>query len=253
MESVYKKIFILALVGCLVCFGVGNVFATVTTPSSASSESMNNARNSLPLGSVYNDAKFGFDFTKTNTSKYTVTVKRKDDDFNNYTTQFIYTVTYSVEGRVFTATKYVLLEIGQKSVTINDSVNGKVQSVKSESYGIKFPSLDDITTDTSISDAVFNLKTEMYDYIWINRVLFRNTPYISYDFYRRDGKKMDCQVTIRRNIIAKLDNGLSDNSWAHLNIEPNTSLKTGKIYSFKMDLESYQTSPDEYYLEFRKT
>ena len=204
MESVYGKIFILALVGCLFCCGIGTVSATTITPYSTVSAGMNSAENSSSSGSVYNDAKFGFNFTKNNTSKYTVTVKRKDDDFNNYTAQFIYNVVYSVEGRVFTATKYALLEAGQKSVTITDSVNGKIQNVKSESYGIKFPPLNDMNNDTSISDTAFNLKTGMNDYIWLNRVLLRCTPYIDYVFYRRDGKSMDCQTTIRQNIIANI-------------------------------------------------
>lgn len=55
-----------------------------------------NAHNSTNNDTIYHDAKFGFNYTNTSTNMYNVTVSKKDNEFDTYHVQFIYTYSYVI-------------------------------------------------------------------------------------------------------------------------------------------------------------
>ena len=241
------------------------VFSGLSIATAVNYQSMNCISKSLELSpavtdklnaeteefSVYNDAKFQFIYNlKKNSSKnYTVTVTRRDDDFNAYPVQFIYNLIIVSDNRVYTVAKYVLLKPGQKSVTVNETMPDEIQSVKTQSYGIKFPPLTEFKEDNSLMDMAFNLKLKYHDRNWFTSY-FRN-PHIEYTVERRDHKDMDCNVVLKRAITLFHDKIPASVEWTGFGIEKGNHDSEGTVFGID-GLTGFQTHPDEYYLQFHK-
>lgn len=195
-------------------------------------------------GRIYNDAKFNFAFKKTGNNNYTVTVARRDHTFDSHGVQFIYNIIIeNSEHKIITLPKYVFLNPGQPSMNYTEKVYGNIVNVKSESYGIRFPPMNDYEMNTSIHDSVFNLKL-VYNYKWFS------ASYIDYNLTNLE-KPLNCPVTIRHAIHLSLkDNPFEEIEWASFKLSPGQAFKEGYLI-WDTDLKGFQSHPDEYYIQFQ--
>lgn len=215
------------------------------------------AMDDVPYNSIYHDAKLDFKLDlNPNKHEYTITLTRKDDDFNKYYIMLIYNVIVKDANSPYPANinDYITIEPNTKSTTVTRHLlaSQTFLQVKEQSYGIKFPPFTEIKGDPSLPDTFFNLCLKYRD-----PQLKWETPCVDYYFYRRDNKPMDCKVILRRPVVTVGSNGKVEKEWLTFTLDPTTSSSKG--ITSKKGLKEFFTvfrdplvSPEEYYIQFVK-
>lgn len=196
---------------------------------------------------VFEDGKFSFTWEKSSTKSnvYQATVKRKDNDFINFDTVFIYNIRVKNVNDYHPKilTKFIILSKGEQSKSVNESLGELIFcSFKQDSYGIKFPQYEDM--DGPLPDAAFNLDLKLYD-PWYTI----ENPNIMYSFYNRYGKSFNCSVTLTRTIRTTHKNNIED-QWTSFTLKNGETEANGNITQNK-DMTGFSIlNENEYYLQF---
>ena len=205
----------------------------------------------LPISvaaNVFEDGKFSFTLEKgsNNLNTYQATVKRKDNDFIDFDTVFIYNliVKSSTDYHPKILTKFISLNKGEQSKSVNESLGDLIFcNIKKDSYGIKFPQYEDM--DGPLPDAAFNLDLKTYE-PWYNI----EDGYIMYSFYSRYGKSFNCSVTLTRTISIIIPKGNVEDKWISITLKKGKKETNGNLFKSPTTNGFIIPNENEYYLQF---